>query len=494
MTGLAVRRIAPLTGQEAAAAVQVPLVVDLDGTLIRTDMLVESVLAFVLRYPLRLPLLFWWLLQGRAVLKHRLAEAIVLDVDRLPLREDVVAFVTGESARGRRVILATASHASVARRFAARLGCVDLVLASDGHTNLKGHRKAKTLTRLLPDGFDYVGDSWADMPVWAAARRAIFVGNSRKIATRLAGEDRLELSIPATRVHLRDWVAALRIHQWAKNALIFVPIILGGRVLEAEPWLACLLGFLGIGMVASATYVMNDLFDLADDRRHWSKCHRPLAAGRLPIPQAAAAALGLLLLGLAASVMAGGLRGFAMVALYLIVSAMYSMCMKSQPFADAIVLAGLFTVRLAFGIVLAQVEWSAWLLVFSMFLFTSLSFAKRATELARLAQHGHDHASGRGYLPVDGPAVTAFGISAGTAAVFVLVMYLIEEAFQAFYYPHPAYLWAFPLALALWLGRVWLLCGRGEMKDDPVVFAITDRTSLTLGLLMLAAAVAARIG
>ena len=263
-----------------------------------------------------------------------------------------------------------------------------------------------------------------------------------------------------------------------------MPLVLGGAALNPAAWLGALAGFLALGLVASGTYLLNDLHDLPDDRRHASKRRRPLASGALPLRHAALGAP----LGIAAGfALAGfvlGSPGLALVTAYLAGTLAYTFALKRQPIVDAAALACLFTLRLAAGIVVAGVAASAWLLVFSMFLFTSLAFAKRHTEIARLAAGGRERAAGRGYVVADGPVVLALGVASGTGAVFIFVIYLIEEVARRGFYDHPAWLWLAPMALFLWLGRIWLLCGRKELDDDPVAFAVKDTPSLALAAAM----------
>jgi 4-hydroxybenzoate polyprenyltransferase len=287
------------------------------------------------------------------------------------------------------------------------------------------------------------------------------------------------------------WAEAARLHQWAKGALVFVPLVLGGAAGNPVAWLHALIGFLGLGLLASSAYLVNDLSDLEDDRRHWSKRHRPLASGKLSINAALTAAPLGMAAGLALASAAGGVAGLGLGAGYLAVTLAYTFVLKRHAIVDTAALAALYTLRLAAGAAFAAVPISPWLLVFSMFLFVSLAMAKRATEIGRLAENGLTHAVGRGYVTMDRPVVLGFGIASGTAAVFLLVMYLIEEAFRRGFYGAPHWLWVAPLVLFLWLGRVWLLCGRGELDDDPVAFAVHDGPSLVLGATMAGAVLAA---
>jgi 4-hydroxybenzoate polyprenyltransferase len=282
----------------------------------------------------------------------------------------------------------------------------------------------------------------------------------------------------------------MRLHQWAKNILVFVPLILAGKTQSIEAWIACILGFLALGILASSTYLLNDVLDLPSDRRHWSKRARPLARGDLSVPIALmAGGVGVLVsFALAASIDSGATL---VLVFYAATTAAYSLGLKKIPVGDVFLLAFLFTLRLVYGIYLADVTASPWLLIFSMFLFMSLSLAKRQTEIRRNASLGNDQIDGRGYVAADLPFVFGLGLASAAAAVLIMVLYLIHEAFSAGFYSSPLLLWAMPAIMFLWLGRVWLLAGRNALDDDPLWFAVRDNVSLGLGACMLAAFVCA---
>jgi 4-hydroxybenzoate polyprenyltransferase/phosphoserine phosphatase len=471
----------PVVGERPPGGV--PLVLDLDGTLIQTDLLAETTLLYLKRAPWRVFWLLAWLAKGKAHLKRRLALAAPPDLLLLPARASVVAFAEAES-RLRPVYLATASDADLAAPMAQRFAFLSGVMGSDGHANLKGAQKAQALKARFPGGFDYVGDSGADLAIWRMCRTPIYGGDRPSVARRLKHDRPDAVILPIARPTLKIWVKALRLHQWSKNGLLLVPLVLGGEARDPRAWLLALAGFLAMGLLASATYLLNDLLDLQEDRAHWSKKTRAFASGQLPLGLGVA----LIPLGLAFAFAlgwtAGGPPGAGGLFAYLCLTLLYSFRLKRAPIVDAMTLGGLFTLRLAIGVLFARVAWSSWLMVFSMFLFTSLSFAKRATELERAIQKGATAPSGRGYVPRDQPLVLALGVSLTAAAVLVLVMYLIEEAFETNFYRSPQFLWVFPVVLALWLGRIWLLCGRGELNDDPVAFAVRDKISIGLGAVL----------
>jgi 4-hydroxybenzoate polyprenyltransferase len=278
---------------------------------------------------------------------------------------------------------------------------------------------------------------------------------------------------------------SLRLQQWAKNFLIFIPLVLAGKFHTHEAWTSCLLGFLAFGLLASATYIVNDFRDIPFDRLHWSKCVRPLANGDLPVSAAlSAASIG----GLLSLVIAAGIdRGAVLIlASYAALTLTYSMKLKRVPMLDVFVIAMMFTLRLVFGIHLANVAASPWLLVFSMFVFLSLSLGKRYTEVGRALALGRERIAGRGYLAKDGPLLFGLGLATGVGAILIMILYLLNEAFMAGFYKSPLLLWALPAILFLWIGRYWLLAGRDMLDDDPLEFAVKDRISLALGAAMVA--------
>ncbi len=279
-------------------------------------------------------------------------------------------------------------------------------------------------------------------------------------------------------------IRSLRPHQWAKNTLIFIPMILAGRAADLEAWFACGLGFLAWGLVASAAYLVNDLKDLPFDRHHHTKRNRPIASGELPIGLAVGAGVAIGAVGLLLAAYLGKLP-FLLLLLYAVASVAYSYGLKRLPILDVLILASLFTMRLVFGIAVAEVPASPWLLVFSMFVFMSLSLAKRYTEAARNGEDGKDEIKGRGYVSRDTPLLLALGVSTTAGAVLIMILYLIEEAFAAAFYRNPVWLWLLPIILFLWLGRIWLLAGRQLLHEDPIRFAIGDKTSLALGVAMI---------
>jgi 4-hydroxybenzoate polyprenyltransferase len=344
----------------------------------------------------------------------------------------------------------------------------------------------------FPGGYDYVGVNAADIRVGRNAREVIAVAPSAATLRKAKA-----LGKPTTVIEgnsrTRALIKASRLHQWAKNTLIFVPAVLSGTIIDPSALKGCLLAFVALGLVAVGTYLINDVLDIAHDRHHWSKRFRPIASGDLQIGTALAAAVVAIVGGFAIGA-AAGLSVLAGLAAYLVLTLAYSIHIKRVPILDVVVLATLFTLRLAIGIAAAGVFASPWLLVFSMALFTSLSIAKRNTEIQRTAAKGETDVPGRGYVAADAPLMLGLGLATGTASVLILVLFLIFDAFERDIYTNPHWLWLFPVVIFLWIGRIWLISQRGELNDDPVAFALKDRQSLALGAIMVVAFILAWAG
>ena len=467
-----------------------PLVIDLDGTFIKTDSLDETFFDALRHDPLSIWKVPIQLAFGRARLKEFLADKSRLEVDTWPVRGDLLEYVKQQFELGRKIVLATAADKRIAEAIASHYPFISEVIASDGAVNLKGDVKAKRLRERFPEGFIYAGDSSSDIAVWGEAKGCILVGASGRV-TKQVQRFNEPLAVFSSRRRIVSVLhRGLRLHQWAKNALVFVPLVLGGKALDAGVWITAMAGFVAIGLAASATYIVNDLWDLSSDRRHWSKRFRPLASGDLSIREGVfLAACGLA--GGFAVAASMGYRAVIMLALYVAVTLSYSFALKRVPILDVFILAALFTLRFGFGIVLADVRISPWLLVLSMFVFTSLCMAKRHTEVLRLAERGIELMPGRGYRVADTPLILGLGLASMLGAVLIMVLYLIEDAFPRGFYSNPAFLWAVPAILFLFLGRVWLTSQRGELRDDPVAFALQDKLSLLLAAAMIASFAAA---
>lgn len=461
-----------------------PLVVDLDRTLLLTNSLHEQIIRGFFSHPPALLLCLLSLFRGRAAFKAALAARFTLDIHTVPLREPFLAWLGERRERGLELHLCTGAHQSVADGIAGRTGLFTSAVGSDA-VNLKGRSKAEHLAQLFPGGFIYAGDSRADLAVWRRAEAIVLVGATASVAraARALGKP-VEAAFPAQTCGIRDWISALRVHHWSKNALVFAPLLLGHDWSNGRAALTVLLGFLDLLLLISSTYLINDLADLPSDRAHWSKCRRPIASGRISILAAFSIGTGgiiaALLLGFCIAVPFG-----AALAAYLAVTLAYSFGLKQAPLLDTFIIAFLFTLRLVIGTALAGQRYSEWLLAFAMAFFFSLATAKRHTELLRTLERGGGGA--RGYRAADTLVTAMFGISAGISSITILALFFAEDSFQHAVYHRPVFLWIMPLLVSILIGRIWLLAQRGEMRDDPVTFVLRDRTMLGLGLIAAAA-------
>lgn len=460
-----------------------PLCVDLDGTLIRTDLLVESVFALLKRSPAYALLLPVWLLRGRAYFKHRIAGLVDLDVSRIPYHQAFLEYLRAEHHQGRRLVLTTASNGKFARQVAANLGIFHDVFASDESQNLSGERKRDRLRQVFGDkGFDYAANSRVDLAVWSHARRAILVSPAAGVeaaARRLTDVERI---FDEKRAGLRGYLRAVRLHQWVKNLLLFVPLVAAHELENPALLGAALLAFMAFGLCASSVYLLNDFLDLASDRAHPRKRERPFASGAISVK--IGMALIPLFLALAAIIaMYLPVEFFLLLAVYYAITLAYSFWLKEKVLVDVFVLAVLYTLRLLAGSAAVQIEPSFWLLAFSMFLFLSLAMIKRHSELHGLHERHHDAAiRGRGYHVADMAAIGSLGAASGYLSVLVLALYLNSDDVRVLYSHHEALWLLCPLAL-YWVSRMWLKSARGEIRDDPIVFAFGDRVSQWLGVM-----------
>ncbi|MFM6854943.1 MAG: UbiA family prenyltransferase [Sphingopyxis sp.] len=454
-----------------------PLIVDLDRSLTRADVAMESLVRVARRSVALCAALLWWMLAGRAGLKTRLARLDPVDPARLPYRAEVIALIQSARADGRPVWLASAAHGRNVVRVARHLGLFDGIIASTRRANIKGSAKLAAIRAAFPDTpFDYVGDSTADRPIWRAAQRAYTVG------APVGGPNEERLGQPP-RGTARALLKAIRPHQWAKNSLVFVPLLTAGLLGHGGAICATMLAFACLSAIASGVYLLNDLLDIDADRQHGKKQHRPLASGDLTIAVAVVAAVVAVLGGLGAAWWWLGLPAFAALITYFTLTVAYSFRIKSAMIADVITLACLYTIRLVVGAAALGVPISSWLLLFSTFFFLSLGYLKRYIELRGSAVDGDMLLSGRGYVPSDVEIVSMSGISAGM--VSLLVIALFADAMQASgQYAAPQLLWLLMLPLLYWFNRVWMMARRGQVDGDPVAFAIRDRRSIIVGAAM----------
>jgi len=478
----------------------VPLYVDLDGCLLRTDTLWESFAAALRANPLAALFALCALVQGRAALKRRLATIGRPEVESMPTHERFVGWLRAQRARGRRIVLATAADAMLAEQVAQTMRgecggeLFDAVLSSDGRLNLKGPNKLAAIRAHAADApFDYCGNGPEDLPIFARARRAIVVGGSARVVKAARRESNvLEVfdSPPRGPARLRLWLRAMRPHQWLKNTLVLVPLLTSFRVDEALSVADAALAFVAFSLAASSGYLLNDLLDLAADRRHPRKRARPFASGELSVRSGfpMAAALLVASIALAAAV---GAAFLAWVFVYLAMTGLYSGFAKRVAMLDVAMLAGLYTVRVLAGGAAIGVEVSFWLLAFSVFLFFSLALVKRCGELVAQIEREEQTAEGRGYRSADLQVLQSLGVATSCAALVVLALY-VQTPEVTLRYESPQLLWLMLVGILILLGRTWLATARGQMHDDPLVFVAEDRASrwIVAVLLLLYAAAA----
>ncbi len=455
----------------------VPLAVDLDGTLIAADLLWEAIFALLRRNPLYIFMLPLWALRGACALKMKLAERVDIDAAALPYRADFLAFLRAEHAKGRKLFLATGSARSFAEKVALHLGIFEGVLASSDSVNLTSSRKSAALNSMFGQaGYDYAGNSRADLAVFESARASIVVAPDRAAAKFQAQSGSLRFAPAAGGI--KPLLKMLRVHQWAKNVLIAVPAVLANDIDRPATLVAIALAFVAFCLAASAIYIVNDLIDLPLDRRHASKSRRSIASGAVSIPMAlvvcgalAAAAVGVsLLLPMLFQLVLGS---------YAILTTAYSFALKRMLLIDVLTLAGLYTVRVIAGAAATQIDVSFWLLAFSTFFFLSLALVKRFVELEQASSNPALKIAGRGYRAADLHVIAEAGMASAFASALVLALYIDSSEVKQIY-GNPWLIWPLcPIVLYLSI-RIWVLARRGEMHEDPVVFLLSDWRSVMM--------------
>jgi 4-hydroxybenzoate polyprenyltransferase len=464
----------------------VPLIVDLDGTLIFSDLLWETIVLFLKRHLLRAWLLPLWLLRGKAGFKHRVSDGVLLDPAILPYDQALLDTIRKEKENGREVVLATGAESRLARLVAGHVGLFDRVLSSDPGLNLTSHDKARELAALYGEGgYDYVGNSRADLPVWLGSRTAYSVSGK---PFRLA-DGRSTMALGTRRGGVGPaLLKALRPRQWLKNLLVFLPM-LAGHALRMDALLASLFAFVAFSLCASSAYLLNDALDAQDDRLHPVKRKRPIANGSLPLGVAMVASP---LLGAAGLLMCAAHDRMLLlvVGVYFAATVCYSFYLKRLMMVDIVVLALLYTLRVLGGSAATGIEPSFWMLAFSFFLFLSLALLKRHSELANLQRAGKEKTNGRGYTTADRLPIGIMGVNAAFVAVMVFMLYFNSDNVLILY-SRPQWLYGTLPLLVFWLGRLWLLSFHGKVNEDPVLYVSKDKTSLLVMALCAALAIAA---
>jgi len=451
-----------------------PLYVDLDGTFIKTDMLWESFLVALKARPTVIFLCFFWLTKGIAYLKFQLANFAEVSVELLPLNTDFYDYLLEQKKKNRKIILATASNEKYAKKICEQYDVFDSYISSCEKNNLKGNAKLRAI-RSETDAFAYAGNSTQDFVLFEHAEESHLVNPTRR-ARRLAKKKNVTAVFDHEKKVVKAWAKQLRVHQWLKNLLVFVPLFVSGSFTSSGLVLNTILGFLSFSFLASATYIINDLLDLESDRSHPRKHKRPLASGLISIAVAKICAFSLLVLAFAIASVLSPLFGVVLFA-YLVLTLSYSFKLKQYFGIDVITLASLYTIRVIAGASLLGITVSFWLLAFSMFVFFSLALVKRCAEVRSLEDQGKSLISGRDYGTGDYPILVGFGTASATLSVLTFCFYINNNAVTN-QYQEPDILWLAMPALCYWLLRVWIKTHRGEMHDDPIVFSIRDRGSI----------------
>jgi 4-hydroxybenzoate polyprenyltransferase/phosphoserine phosphatase len=492
---------------EALTAAE-PLCVDLDGTLVKSDTLLDTVVVLARQNPRALLQIPGWVAQGKAAFKRQVSLLASIDVVHLPYNQPLLEYLRQQHAEGREIYLATGADTLLAERVAAHLGIFSGVLASDGSINLTGHNKLAAFQQQFPGGFCYIGNARPDVPLLMHCVQPMVANPHRSLRSGLSSAGVVPVrSFDDSVSPLKSWVRAIRLHQWAKNVLIFLPLLLA-HVRALGPSIAVLLAFVSFGLAASATYIVNDLLDLEADRHHPRKRRRPFAAGDLS-PLVGVATIAIFTVTSAAlallvpRVLAALSPGFALASpwkflewlvIYAITTTAYSLRLKRMVLVDVIVLSGLYTIRIIAGSAATGIPVSQWLAAFSIFFFLPLAFVKRFSELESMRTRSQDSGAvmikGRGYRVSDLEQLRSFGTAAGYASVIVFSLYIGNEVAKNLY-PHYTRLWLLVPVLLLWISQLWLLASRGELHEDPVLYAITDRRSLLLGVVVLAVVISA---
>jgi 4-hydroxybenzoate polyprenyltransferase/phosphoserine phosphatase len=470
------------THAAASVPTESPLCVDLDGTLVKSDTLYDSLLVFLRTRPSKFPQLFARLFRGKAAFKAYVIDSVTPDVAHLPYNRKLLQYLEAERARGREIYLTTGADVRLAQRVADHLGIFTGVLGSDGQINLTANHKLDRLRAYLKKSFSYIGNATPDLSLLAEAAEPMVANPTMRLRARMRARGIRPVRQFRERVHpLKSVIRAIRIHQWAKNLLIFAPLLLA-HDLRLTGIVSTVVAFFCFSLLASATYIVNDLLDIEADRRHPRKRRRPFAAGDLSAM--AGLAMVIVLGGLAlagARLLPIAFLGWLLV--YLASTLAYSIYLKRVPLVDVLVLSGLYTIRLLVGGAATGTAISQWLAGFSVFLFFSLALVKRFAELESLRARGSQPKNGRGYLLGDIEQLRSFGTASAFAAVVIFAIYIGGHDVMA-HYARPVRLWLAVPLLILWLSRVWLLAARGELNEDPVIFAFTDRMSLLIGALV----------
>jgi len=455
----------------------IPLCVDLDGTIIRSDLLIESFLLLIKSKPFYLFYLPLWLYKGKAYLKEQIAARVDLDASLLPYQHELIKFLKEEESAGRTLYLVTAAHESLAKKISKQLGFFKEVFATSGSTNLAGQKKLSILLKKFGEkGFDYVGNSSDDLIVWKHSRHSILVNPDIGIQKKAKKLSTIENTFEDKESFFSNFLSAIRIHQWLKNLLLFAPLLAAHITIDFFVVFKAVSAFIAFGLCASSVYILNDLLDLKSDRQHPNKRNRVFAAGKMPIKYGILLAPSLFVFSIILSLLSSPLSFLSVLLTYYALTLLYSFWARNRVIVDVLFLAILYTMRILAGSAAFQILPSFWLLAFSMFIFLSLALVKRYSEISIMKRIQGTSISGRSYIPSDLPILQSLGTASGYISVLVLALYINSREVNLLYNT-PQILWLICPLLLFWISWVWIKSHRGEMTDDPVLFAIKDKVS-----------------
>ncbi len=472
---------------------KIALFVDLDVTLIASDTLLESIVLLLKLYPLKIFSLIIWLFKGKAFFKDRVSKYKIPQADLLPYREEVLDFIKEEKEKGRKVYLLTAANQKIADKVAHHLGCFAGAFGSTDKINLSGEQKLKKVHQIVGHAkFDYIGNSKADTPIWEKANKTIVVNPTTNIKNKLKKFNNIQIINTNRNIKkIKTLIKELRIHQWVKNSLLFLPITMAHQFTDVNLLVAVLWAFISFSFCASAVYVLNDLLDLETDRKHPTKKNRPLASGLISVKTSVLLIFLILLTSGFIAIKILSTAFLIILIVYVILTTAYSVILKQLMLIDVIVLGGLYTLRITAGSIASGVDISSWLLVFSMFFFLSLAFMKRYADLILMKQKNYNEIAGRGYHIDDLDLVQKSGITSGFVAMLVLALYINSDRVMELY-KSPILIWFTLPVLLYWVMRMWMVTNRGEMTEDPIIYAIRDKTTyvvmIIIGIIMVLAA------
>ena len=464
--------------------------VDLDGTVVRTDLFLESVLILIKKNFFTIFQIIFWILQGRSVAKEKVANLVTLNVECLPYEVELINYLKELKKQNKIIVLATASNKIYADSVANHLGFFDNVIASDKENNLKGKNKLAAIRGMVGnEQFIYAGDSYADRPIWRAANANIFVNAPHRDIEEAKSKGKIDkIFVSSNRSVSGAFIKEMRLYQWVKNILVFVPLFTSHGYQEISSVITASLAFLCFSLCASGVYFLNDMLDLSADRQHERKRLRPLAAGDLPLSIGISGALGLPLIAFASAWFLLPIAFLSILLFYYLATNAYSFVLKRVSTADVMTLAVLYTLRIVAGSVAIGVTLSSWLMAFSIFVFVSLAYLKRYIEISSVSK---DEAHGRGYLNSDSETMFSLGVSNITASVLVLALYINSDEVAGLY-KSPEILWLLCLIMLYWGNRIWVGARRGKIHDDPIIFAIKDKVSRIIGVSFVLVVIAAK--